>query len=97
MKKTGDNNKEVKTVKIGLRGYKKTLKKVKKLKKEMKQLNKAAKEFAELKDGFFIESLFLSTEAKTTYLASSTASSLLVLSIIDPPFIILRHWQCPVI
>lgn len=52
MKKTGDNNKEIKTVKIGLRGYKKTLKKVKKLKKEMKQLNKAAKEFAELKENY---------------------------------------------
>ncbi|MDO4602375.1 MAG: hypothetical protein Q4B37_08910 [Eubacteriales bacterium] len=47
------DNKEVKTVKVKLHGYKKTLRQVKKIKKEMKQLNKAAKEFVELKEKLF--------------------------------------------
>lgn len=47
------DNKEVKTVKVKLHGYKKALRQVKKIKREMKQLNKTAKEFAELKEKLF--------------------------------------------
>lgn len=53
MTKPVEDNIEIKTVKVKLHGYEKTLRQVKKIKKEMKQLNKAAKEFAELKEKLF--------------------------------------------
>lgn len=40
----------MRTVKVKMTGYKKTLKRVKKLNKEMKQLSKTAKELAELEE-----------------------------------------------
>ena len=40
----------MRTVKVKMTGYKKTLKRVKKLRKEMKQLSKTVEELAELKE-----------------------------------------------
>lgn len=45
--------KQMRSVKVRITGYKKTSKRIKKLKKEMKQLSKTAKELAELKEKLF--------------------------------------------